>query len=178
MESSKATAKHIKQVASEPQATQIHLMCHKCTELPPSKFQRKQKNLIGKIQTKSSPMRIIKSNITIKKNKEDIKVIKHTQVQKEIQVWKDVPNVVTYNILRDSDVLQASINVKSATSMATLVACATRREKCFHIVKGLWSQDHPKHTNFSLAKYTCIIPYVANQNIYHQVKIHFACSYN
>ena len=43
MESSKATAKYIKQMASEPQATQGHLMRHQCTELPPSKFQRKQK---------------------------------------------------------------------------------------------------------------------------------------
>ena len=43
MESSKATRKHIKQVASDPQAAQIHLMHHQCTELPPSKFQRKQK---------------------------------------------------------------------------------------------------------------------------------------
>ena len=38
MESSKATAKHIKQVASNPQAAKTHLMCHQCTELPPSKF--------------------------------------------------------------------------------------------------------------------------------------------
>ena len=43
MESSQATAKHIKQVASDPQASQIHLMQHQCTELPPSKFQRQQK---------------------------------------------------------------------------------------------------------------------------------------
>ena len=43
MESSKATAKHIKQVASNPQALQINLMCHQHTELPPSKFQRKHK---------------------------------------------------------------------------------------------------------------------------------------
>ena len=43
MESSKATAKYIKQVASEPQATQVHLMRFQCTELPPNKFQRKQK---------------------------------------------------------------------------------------------------------------------------------------
>ena len=43
MESSKVTARHIKQVASEPQAAQIHLIQHQCTELPPSKFQRKQK---------------------------------------------------------------------------------------------------------------------------------------
>ena len=84
-------------------------------------------------------MRIITNRITTKKNKEDIKVIKHKQVQKGIQVRKDVPNVVTPNVLRDSGVLQPSINVKFATSMATLVACATRREKSFHIVKGLWS---------------------------------------
>ena len=43
MESSKATAKHIKQVASDPEAAQINLMHHKCIELPPSKFWRKQK---------------------------------------------------------------------------------------------------------------------------------------
>ena len=43
MESSKATAKYIKQVASEPQATQTHLVRHHCTELPASKLQRKQK---------------------------------------------------------------------------------------------------------------------------------------
>ena len=45
IESSKATAKHIKQAASNPQAAQINLMCHKCTELPPSKFKRRQKKL-------------------------------------------------------------------------------------------------------------------------------------
>ena len=44
MENSKPTAKHIKQVASEPQAIQVHLMRHQCTELPPNKFQRKQRN--------------------------------------------------------------------------------------------------------------------------------------
>ena len=36
-ESSKATARHIKQVAGEMQATQIHLMRHQCTELPHGK---------------------------------------------------------------------------------------------------------------------------------------------
>ena len=50
MESSKATAKYIKQVASEPQATQVHLKRHQCTELPPSKFQRKQKKSFKSIQ--------------------------------------------------------------------------------------------------------------------------------
>ena len=33
MESSKATARHIKQVAGDSQVAQINLMCHQCTEL-------------------------------------------------------------------------------------------------------------------------------------------------
>ena len=43
-ESSKATTKHIKQVASDPQAAQIHMMHHQHTELPSNKFKRKQKH--------------------------------------------------------------------------------------------------------------------------------------
>ena len=42
MESSKATAKHKKQVASDPPS---NLMCHQPNELPASKFQRKQKKI-------------------------------------------------------------------------------------------------------------------------------------
>ena len=43
LESSKSTPKYIKQVSNEPQATQIHLLRHQCTELPPNKHQRKQR---------------------------------------------------------------------------------------------------------------------------------------
>ena len=43
LESSKSTAKYIKQVSSEPQATQVNLLRHQRTELPPSKSQRKQR---------------------------------------------------------------------------------------------------------------------------------------
>ena len=39
-ESSKVTVRHIKQVAGEMQATQIHLMRHQCTELPHGKYKR------------------------------------------------------------------------------------------------------------------------------------------
>ena len=39
-ESSKATVRHIKQVAWEMQATQIHLMRHQCTELPHGKYKK------------------------------------------------------------------------------------------------------------------------------------------
>ena len=42
LEGSQATAKHIKQVTNEPHATQINLLRHQRTELPPTKSQRKQ----------------------------------------------------------------------------------------------------------------------------------------
>ena len=42
LEGSQVTAKHIKQVTNEPHVTQINLLRHQRTELPPTKFQRKQ----------------------------------------------------------------------------------------------------------------------------------------
>ena len=45
LESSQATAKHMRQVTKDPQATQINLLRHQRTELPPSKFQRKQNKI-------------------------------------------------------------------------------------------------------------------------------------
>ena len=42
LQSSQSTARHIKKMSSEPQATQIHLLRHQRTELPPTNFQRKQ----------------------------------------------------------------------------------------------------------------------------------------
>ena len=42
LESSKATAHHIKQVAGDPQATQINLLRHQCTELPAGKYKKKR----------------------------------------------------------------------------------------------------------------------------------------
>ena len=42
MEASKATAHHIKQVASDLQVVQINLMRHQCTDLLPSKQKKKQ----------------------------------------------------------------------------------------------------------------------------------------
>ena len=42
LEGLQATAKHMKQVTNEPHATQRNLLRHQRTELPPTKFQRKQ----------------------------------------------------------------------------------------------------------------------------------------
>ena len=105
MESSKAMAKHIKQVASNQQAAQINLIHHQCTEFPPSKFKRKEKKPLGKITT---------SSITMKKNKEKEchKCTRNMRITRYMQARKDVQNVVIHNILRDLDVQLASTNVK------------------------------------------------------------------
>ena len=78
-------------------------------------------------------MRIITSNIIIKKNKEGDKFMRN--MIKYMQVRKDAPNVVTHNMLRDSDVQLASTNVKIAISLVISVTCATRRESLR--IKGL-----------------------------------------
>ena len=41
LESSKATARHIKQVSGEPQAAQINLLHHQRTELPQHRYKKK-----------------------------------------------------------------------------------------------------------------------------------------
>ena len=45
LESSKATAHHIKQVAGDPQAAQINLLRHQCTELPAGKYKKKKAHM-------------------------------------------------------------------------------------------------------------------------------------
>ena len=51
MESSKATACHIKQVAGDPEATQINLLRHQCTELPAGKYNNKKKSSVKSKQS-------------------------------------------------------------------------------------------------------------------------------
>ena len=45
MESLKAPAHHIRQVAGDPQAAQINLLRHQCTELPAAKYKKKKSSV-------------------------------------------------------------------------------------------------------------------------------------
>ena len=45
LESSKATACHIKQVAGDPEAAQINLLRHQHTELPAGKYKKKKTHM-------------------------------------------------------------------------------------------------------------------------------------
>ena len=58
-ESSKATAKHMKKVTGDPEAVQVNLLRHQSTELPPSKFQRKQNKRYRARQAQTSIIRKI-----------------------------------------------------------------------------------------------------------------------
>ena len=51
MESSKATACHIKQVAGDPQAVQINLLMYQCTELSAEKYKKKKKSSVKSRQS-------------------------------------------------------------------------------------------------------------------------------
>ena len=170
MESSKPTAKHKKQVLINPQAAQIHLMHHQCTELPPSKFRRKQKKPFKSRQDTNKQY-----------NNEEKQRERVPQSHKKYDNYQThasqerIQNVVIHNILRDSDVQSASTNVKLVTSMVILVACATRRG--ILNIKGLLNPDHPKHINFTLVQFAFKIPYVASQKRA-LAKIYSACKYN
>ena len=74
MESLKATTYHIKQVADDPQATQINLLMHQCTELPAGKYEK----------TKSS----VKSRQSNHKNLGS----KNSQVQRQHKKWFEIRN--------------------------------------------------------------------------------------
>ena len=146
MESSKATAKYIKQVASKPQATQVHLMRHQCTELPPNKFQRKEKKYLKSRQA---------TNKYYKEDKQKERMLQvhrrnynnqQAHASQEKYSSEDKCNkCVTPHMWRDLDVQPVDISVRIATCLVILVACATRR-KMFMTRKGPWSTDHPRHT--------------------------------
>ena len=57
MESSKATAKHIRQMAGDLPVAQIQLMQHQCTELPTRNYPKRKKTATGrqKLQNHRSP---------------------------------------------------------------------------------------------------------------------------
>ena len=134
LQSSQATAKHIKQVTRDPMWFRS-IYCDISTQSYPqvSPQDRRKRNLLS---LGKKPQSIIKMQESHKK-REDL--IQSTQT--------DVINVVTSSIEKDLDVQWQSTNVKFLRRLATSVACATRRLKKVIIIKGLCSQAHPRCTN-------------------------------
>ena len=146
LESSQATAKHMRQVTKEPQATQVNLLRHQMTELPPSKFQRKQNKKYRSRQAANKHYQEDKYKEECLRQMEDfIKIHRNTKEDliMSIQGQIDVPNVVTLSIEKGSGVQQASTNARFAINLATSVACATRKMINMKITKG--PLVHPRH---------------------------------
>ena len=133
MEASKVTGHHIKQVASDPQAAQINLMRHQCTDLRPRKHKKKQ-------SFKSRPPST--SGIHVSNNKCH-PTRRSLILNKPLQVGIAVPSVGIPDMWKVSIVLPRSFSVKLVTSMVISQACVTRNQ-C------LLSPEHPKHISYKL----------------------------
>ena len=106
LESSKSTAKYIKQVSNEPQAIQVNLLRHQCTELPPNKYQRKQKN-------SSQGQKIMNTSRKREKLTDCYKKMKSSNKNTTIKK-KDVTCVMIHPILKVSDVPRVDISARIA----------------------------------------------------------------
>ena len=100
MESSQATAKHMKQLARDPQAVQVNLLRHQHTKTPPSKSKRK----IKPPSLDKKPANFMKRNQEGHKKIEDLIL--------NIQGKTDVQNVVTPSTEKVLGVQQASTNAR------------------------------------------------------------------
>ena len=163
-ESSKATAHHIKQVAGDPQAVQINLLRHQCTELPPSKYKRK------------------KSSVKPKQSNHKQHGSENYQVQAHHKKRFD-PKSAHNNKDRCSkcgdtahiEGLQCpakkkNIHVKLATCLDILPAFVSRKSKLAPNLGG------PKCISYKQVQYMQkTVPYMTTQKKIALVKIHFAC---
>ena len=130
MESSKATARHIKQVVGDPQAAQINLMCHQCTELPGGKYKEETPS-----QTKN------KHNTRMQNRHKQVTSRSVLTLDWHTRTKTGVAFVEIMLTLKGSSAQQRSFNVKHATSLAITQAFASRR---FSKKKPLTSTGNPK----------------------------------
>ena len=106
LESSISTAKYIKQASNEPQATQVHLLRHQHTALPPNKHQRNQR------KSKPKPFKY-RYQQEEKKMTDHHKNMINTD-QNRTNKQKDVISVVTHPTWKVLDVLPVDINASTA----------------------------------------------------------------
>ena len=162
MESSQATASHIKQVAGDPQAAQIKLCRHQCTELPAGKYKKKKS--------------FVKSRQSNHKNHGSV----NSQVPSQNKKWFDVKNAhqnkERCSKCRDSIHVEGfqcpakSSSVKLVTSLDTLIAFVIRKSK-LHSSQGKQRDINYKQRQYMQKK----VPYVVNLKITVQAMIPSAC---
>ena len=116
MESSKTTARHIKQVAGDPQVAQINLMHHQHTELSNGKYKKKkssakQKQVQNKNVKQKPPNQYKKSF--------DPRLVHKTKI--------GVASGEIQGFLKGSNAQQKNSNARHAISLATTQAFAFRK---------------------------------------------------
>ena len=114
-ESSKATVCHIKQVAGDPQVTQINLLRHQQTELPTNRHNKKRRQT-GRPKPHKAP-----------KTQHQIRSRNLMKTESHIGHLTTVINVVTPYMHKDSNALWRSTNAKFATNMVTFPVYGTKR---------------------------------------------------
>ena len=115
MKSLKATARHIRQVAGDPQTAQINLMCHQHADLPSEK-NKKRKPVVKQ----RNPHHKNAEHPLSGQFKRNITPNVHTSTK------IDAPSVVTLLIQRDSNAQPRNSSARLATSLATSQASATK----------------------------------------------------
>ena len=166
MESSKATAKHIKQVASNLKAAKINLMHYQYTQLPSSKFQRKQKKSFKFRQDTNKQQYYNEGKQwgpSVYKNYEA-----HTSPDR-CKKCGDSQHINGFRCLASRHQCRNCQKYGHFSSLCYKKEALTR--------KGPWSKDNAKHTNFRLVQFICKIPYAASQKKV-PVMMHSACNWN
>ena len=134
MESSKATACHIKQVVGYTQPAQINHLRHQHTELPAEKYKKKKSSNKSRQSNYKNP------------NNENSQVPSQHRKQFAVKIAtrakNGVQSVEIPTMQKAFNALQRNVSVRLATSLGTLPAFATRRRK-LHINQR--SQNHTKY---------------------------------
>ena len=138
MESSKATAKHIQQVAGDLMAAQIQLMQHQCTQLPARNYpRRKQTSTVRRKPQTTSPQKFPHPGSPL-------------IYRNQMCTPTNAPGVVTHCMLRDSNVLQENSNVKYVTNLDISLEYVIRKANSHQVPL---KQENPKHSNFVQGPY-------------------------
>ena len=163
MESSRANACHIKQVAGDPQAVQINLMRHQWKEIPPRKH-KKKKSFVKPKQSYHKH--------AVQENPKHQVTTRRALIQEMCTRIKiGVPSVEIPSMWKDFSALQRNSSVKLAISLDTLPVFVTKRSK--HTL----SLKDQRHINYKQEQCMCKRkPYAASLKITVPVMIPSACT--
>ena len=160
MESSKATARHIKQVASDPQMAQSNLMRHQHTDLPASKH-KKRKSFLSLDHPVTRMIQVTGKAITRRA----------LMPRMFTRTRRDVKSVEIQITLKVSSVQPRSFNL--VISMGTSQAPVTRRNKLHS------SQGNQRLICYKPVLFMPVInQYAATHKIVHPVMNHLSSSEN